>query len=67
MEEARAVCRRLAEQPPAAFAAIKTSLKRPAIHRANDALGELRRAFVDAWFSADGRRLIGEARARLQK
>jgi len=66
-EEARAVCRRLAEQPPAAFEAIKTSLKRPAIHRANDTLDELRRVFVDAWFSADGRRLVGEARARLQK
>ena len=67
MEEARAICRRLAEQPPAAFAAIKTWLKRPAVHRANEALDELRKAFVDAWFSADARRLIGEARARLMK
>ncbi len=67
MEEARAVCRRLAEQPSGAFEAIKTSLKRPAMGRANDALDELRRAFVDAWFSPDGRRLVGEARARLMK
>lgn len=67
MEEARAVCRRLAEQPAGAFEVIKGSLKRPAVHRATEALDELRRAFVDAWFSADGRRLIGEARARLQK
>ena len=67
MQEARAVCRRLAEQPPAAFEAIKTSLKRPAIHRANDTLDELRKAFVEAWFSPDGRRLVGEARARLLK
>lgn len=67
MEEARAVCRRLAEQPPVAFQAIKTWLKRPAVHRANDALDELRKEFVDGWFSVDARRLIGEARARLMK
>ncbi len=67
LEEARAVCRRLAEQPVGAFQTIKASLKGPAIQRAQERLDDLRRAFVEAWFSPDGRRLIGEARARLMK
>ena len=67
MEEARAVCRRLAEQPSGAFRTIKTALKGPAVRRALDGREKLRKAFMEAWFSADGRRLIGEARARLMK
>ena len=67
LEEARSVCRRLAEQPALAFETIKASLKGPAIRRAEGVLDNLRQAFVDAWFSADARRLIGEARARLLK
>ncbi|MBI4588900.1 MAG: enoyl-CoA hydratase/isomerase family protein [Candidatus Rokubacteria bacterium] len=67
MEESRAVCRRLAEQPPRAFEAIKSSLKAPAMRRAQENLDELRRGFVEAWFSPEARRLIGEVRARLTK
>lgn len=65
LEEARAVCRRLAEQPSRAFEAIKASLKAPSIRRAQESLGDLRRAFVEAWFSPDARELVGAARARL--
>ncbi|MBI2544294.1 MAG: enoyl-CoA hydratase/isomerase family protein [Candidatus Rokubacteria bacterium] len=67
LEEARAVCRRLAEQPSGAFRTIKAALKGPAVRRALDGREKLRKAFVEAWFSPDARRLIGEARARLMK
>jgi enoyl-CoA hydratase len=64
--EARAVCERLAELPEAAFRTIKRALQAPALRQVEATRDELRQAFVDAWFSADGRRLIGEARARLR-
>lgn len=67
LEEARAVCRGLADKPVRAFETIKASLKAPAIRRAEEGLDKLRHAFVEAWFSPDARRLIGEARARLVK
>ena len=63
--EARVFCERLADLPGRAFETIKASLKAPAIRRAEETLDELRGAFVEAWFSPDARRLIGEARARL--
>lgn len=63
--EARAVACRLAEAPAAAFATIKASLKKPALHRAHETLDPLREAFVAAWFSAEGRRRTGETRTRL--
>lgn len=67
LEEARAICRRLAEQPTRAFETIKASLKGPALRRAQATLDELRQAFVEAWFSPEARHLIGDARARLMK
>lgn len=63
--EARAVSRRLARQPARAFETIKASLKGPALRRAREQLDGLRGAFVEAWFSPDARRLIGESRRRL--
>lgn len=66
LEETRAVCRRLAEQPVRAYAAVKASLKGPAIRRAEESLDDLRRVFLDAWFSPEGRCLIGETRSRLR-
>jgi enoyl-CoA hydratase len=66
LDETRAVCRRLAEQSVRAYAAIKASLKGPAIRRAQESLDDQRQTFLDAWFSPDGRRLIGEARSRLR-
>jgi enoyl-CoA hydratase len=65
--EARSFCERLAELPAAAFRTIKASLQAPALGQAEAARDDLRRAFVDAWFSADGRRLVGEACARLTR
>ncbi len=65
VEAAHRACTRLTEAPTGAFAAIKAALKAPALERAQATLGPLRRAFVDAWYAPDGRRLIGEARARL--
>jgi enoyl-CoA hydratase len=64
---ARAVCERLAERPGGAFATIKAGLKAPTLRRAEEARDALRAAFVEAWFAPDGRRLIGEARARLRR
>jgi enoyl-CoA hydratase len=64
--EALVLCRRLCEAPTDAFATIKGALKDPAVRRASAALDELRRAFVDAWFSPEARRRIGEARSRLR-
>jgi hypothetical protein len=65
VEAAHAACARLAAMPTAAFQTIKAALKGPAVERARATLDPLRRAFVDAWYGPDGRRLIGEARARL--
>jgi enoyl-CoA hydratase len=65
VEAAHRACARLTEAPTGAFAAIKAALKAPALERAQATLDTLRRAFVDAWYAPDGRRLIGEARARL--
>ena len=67
LEEARSVCRRLPEQPALAFDTIKASLRAVAIRQAEASLDGLRRAFIEAWFSPEVRRLIGEARARLMK
>jgi enoyl-CoA hydratase len=64
--EARVLCERLAEAPAAAFRTIKGALQAPALREAGATRDELRRAFVDAWFSADGRRLVGAARGRLR-
>lgn len=63
LEEARVLCRGLAQQPVRAFQTIKASLKGPAVRRAQEWLDDLRHAFVEAWFSPDARRLIGETRA----
>jgi enoyl-CoA hydratase len=65
LEEARALCHGLVEAPRGAVATIKASLRAPAVRLARDALDRLRQTFVDAWFSPDARRLIGQARARL--
>jgi enoyl-CoA hydratase len=65
VEAAHAACARLAAMPAGAFETIKTSFKGPAVERARATLDPLRHAFVDAWYGPDGRRLIGEARARL--
>lgn len=65
LDETRAVCRRLAEQPARAYSALKASLKGPAVRRAQESLDDQRRVFLDAWFSPEGRRLVGEARSRL--
>lgn len=63
--EARLLCRQWAGEPTGAFATIKASLRRRALERAQERLDELRRAFVEAWFSPEGRERIGEARRRL--
>jgi Delta3-Delta2-enoyl-CoA isomerase len=65
LAEARALCARLAGQPRGAFATIKAALKAPALARARESLDPLRRAFVEAWYSPDGRERIGAARAAL--
>jgi enoyl-CoA hydratase len=65
VEAAHRMCARLAAEPTGAFEVIKAALKGPAVERARVTLDPLRRAFVDAWYAPDGRRLIGEARARL--
>jgi enoyl-CoA hydratase len=64
---AREACQRLAARPAAAFAAIKAAVRGPGIERARERGDALRRAFVEAWLGPDGRRLIGEARARLRR
>jgi enoyl-CoA hydratase len=66
VERACQVGARLAAAPAGAFETIKAALKGPAIERARQALGPLRRAFVDAWYAPEARRRIGEARARLE-
>jgi enoyl-CoA hydratase len=58
-------CRRLAAAPGGSFAGIKAALRAPALERAGANADGLRQAFVDAWYAPDGRRLIGETRARL--
>ena len=63
---ARALAARLAEAPGAAFAAIKTALRAPALERAAATLDPRRRAFVEAWFSPPARERIGTVRARLR-
>jgi enoyl-CoA hydratase len=65
VEAACRVAGQLAAAPAGAFETIKAGLKGPAVERARAALGPLRRAFVDAWYAPEARRLIGEARARL--
>jgi enoyl-CoA hydratase len=65
VEAAHRMCARLASSPAGAFETIKAALKGPATERAQATLETLRRAFVEAWYAPDGRRLIGEARARL--
>ena len=65
VEAAHAICVRLATMPAGAFETIKASLKGPAVERARATLAPLRRAFVDAWYTPDARRRIGDARARL--
>jgi hypothetical protein len=67
LAEARGVAEGLAERPAAAFRTVKASLKAPALERARAALESLREAFVDAWFSTEARRRVGEARARLTR
>src|SRR5439155_64730 len=62
---AHAACRRLSTMPAAPFATIKAALRAPALERARAQADALRRAFVDAWYAPDARRLIGEVRARL--
>jgi hypothetical protein len=64
---ARALCAELAARPGGAFATIKTGIKEPAIRRVEQTRDVLRAAFVQAWFAPDGRRLIGDARIRLQR
>jgi enoyl-CoA hydratase len=59
------LCRQLASRPAAAFAALKASVKAPAVERAGATAVALRAAFVDAWFGPEARRLVGEARRRL--
>jgi enoyl-CoA hydratase len=65
VDAAHATCARLAAMPAGAFETIKAALKGQAVERAQATLAPLRRAFVDAWYAPDGRRLIGEARVRL--
>lgn len=65
VETAHRMCARLTAGPAGAFETIKAALKGPAVERARATLGPLRRAFVDAWYAPEGRRRIGEARARL--
>jgi enoyl-CoA hydratase len=65
VEAAYRTCARLAAAPAGAFEIIKAGLKGPAVERAQATLAPLRRAFVDAWYAPEGRRRIGEARARL--
>jgi enoyl-CoA hydratase len=65
VEAAHRACARLAAMPAGAFETIKAALKGPTVERARATLEPLRRAFVDAWYAPDGRRLIGEARTRL--
>jgi enoyl-CoA hydratase len=65
LEAAQEICARLAAAPADAFETIKTALKGPAVERAHATLKPLRRAFVDAWYSPEARRRIGEARVRL--
>ena len=62
---AHAACRRLSTMPAAPFATIKAALRAPALERARAQADALRRAFVEAWYAPDARRLIGEVRARL--
>ena len=65
--EAQVLCRRWAGEPPGAFATVKASLREPAVRRAEARQEELRREFVEAWFSPDARQRIGEARRRLME
>jgi enoyl-CoA hydratase len=65
VEAACGICTRMGTMPAGAFETIKTSLKGPAVERARATLAPLRRAFVDAWYTPEARRRIGEARARL--
>jgi enoyl-CoA hydratase len=65
VEAAHRMCARLAAAPARAFETIKAALKGPAVERAQATLEPLRWAFVEAWYAPEGRRRIGEARARL--
>jgi hypothetical protein len=53
-------------EPPGAFT-VKASLREPSVRRAEARQEELRREFVEAWFSPDARQRIGEARRRLME
>lgn len=63
--EARALAARWAKAPPGTLATVKASVRAPALQAARARLDEVREAFVDAWFSPEARRRIGEARTRL--
>lgn len=60
-----AKARELAELPPAAFAEVKSSLRRAVAATAERAAAAERRHWLDTWFSAEGRARVGAAVARL--
>jgi enoyl-CoA hydratase len=64
---ATAKARELAALPSLAFAQVKRALRRPAIAAIRTHGAEERDAWLDTWFSDEGRRRVGEAVARLTR
>lgn len=58
LEQAKKRADALGSQPRAAYAHIKTSLRRPAMQRIQAGLEEDTEAWLDTWFSEDAQRLV---------
>jgi len=63
--ESQVVARHLAAKPALAFTELKESLRRPFADRIEAAIRAATDRFVEAWFYADARERIGEARKAL--
>ncbi len=60
-----ALARTLAPDTLAAYAALKAQLLAPMLAALEESREEVNRGFLDVWFSDEGRRRLGEVRARL--
>jgi enoyl-CoA hydratase/carnithine racemase len=65
LDESVAFAGRLGEASNEVYAAIKRDLRRAAYERAQAALADGRKAFVDSWFSASGQAGRAQALARI--
>jgi enoyl-CoA hydratase len=65
LPRAVALARSLAPDSIAAYAVLKAQLLAPTLAALEESREDVNGAFLDVWFSTEGRRRLGEARARL--